>query len=168
LRGWKYLVFEGGTRVPFISWWPGHVKSGVSDQIVSLSDLLASFATLTGQTLAHEAGPDSLDILPALLGTATTPIRQFEVEHGIGGALAIRKGSWKFIPNNDDKEAKDIGSGANPNDPRFAAAIIAQPLLFNLADDPGETRNLAVRHPEKVDELSSLLEKIRHDGRSRQ
>ena len=49
LRGGKYFVYEGGTRVPFIVRWPGGVTPGVSDALVSLVDFSASFAALTGQ-----------------------------------------------------------------------------------------------------------------------
>lgn len=52
-----------------------------------------------------------------------------------------------------------MGSGANPNDERFAAAIIREPLLFNLATDPDETNNLAGKYPEKIKEMSESLQK---------
>ncbi|HTJ00061.1 MAG TPA: hypothetical protein VL527_14365, partial [Dongiaceae bacterium] len=57
--------------------------------------------------------------------------------------------------------AGGMGSGANPNDPRFAAAIIREPLLFNLVTNPDETRNLAAQHPKQVKRLAALLTKER-------
>ncbi len=51
LRGGKYSNFEAGTRVPFIVRWPGQVKAGRSDALVSQVDFPASFAAFTGQTL---------------------------------------------------------------------------------------------------------------------
>jgi len=51
-----------------------------------------------------------------------------------------------------------VGSGADLNDPRFAEAIIHEPLLFDLADDPGETNNLAAKFPQKIKALSALLQ----------
>jgi len=167
LRGWKYLVYEGGTRVPFIAHWPGRVPVGVSDQMFCLSDVMATCAALVGQKLPEDAGVDSLNQLPVLLGKAHKSLREDDVQQGISGSLAIRKGEWKYIPSNAGDQASGMGSGANPNDPRFAAAIIRQPLLFNLAKDPDETKNLAAEYPRKVAELSALLEKIQTDGRSR-
>ena len=60
LRGGKYSLYEGGTRVPFLARWPARIKPGVSDALVSQVDFLATFAELTGQKLAADAGPDSL------------------------------------------------------------------------------------------------------------
>ncbi|HTJ00701.1 MAG TPA: hypothetical protein VL527_17595 [Dongiaceae bacterium] len=80
------------------------------------------------------------------------------IEQGISGAYGIRQGDWKYIPANASAGAGGMGSGANPNDPRFAAAIIREPLLFNLVTNPDETRNLAAQYPEKLRELSVLLQ----------
>ena len=68
-RGGKYSHFEGGTRVPFIVRWPGRVKPGTSDALVSQVDFLASFAALVKQPLAGARAPDSVDTLAAFLGT---------------------------------------------------------------------------------------------------
>ena len=71
LRGGKGSAYEGGTRVPFIARWPGRIKPGVSDELICHVDMLATFAALTGQTLPADAGPDSFNVLPALLGEPT-------------------------------------------------------------------------------------------------
>jgi arylsulfatase A-like enzyme len=157
LRGGKYNVFEGGTRVPFIANWPGRVPAAVSDQILGLTDLLATCAALAGRELPERAGMDSLDQSPVLLGKGGGMIRDSVIQQGISGALAIRHGDWKLIPANAAAAAGGMGSGANPDDPRFAAAIVRETQLFNLASDPSEKTNLAARHPEKVAELTSLL-----------
>lgn len=157
LRGWKYLVYEGGTRVPFIARWPGKVPVGVSDRMLCLTDVMAACGALTGQKLPKGAGVDSLNQLPVLLGQNPKPVRTSVVQQGISGAFAIRQGDWKFIPANANAIASGMGSGANPDDPRFAEAVIREPLLFNLAEDPDETKNLAAQYPERVKELSALL-----------
>jgi hypothetical protein len=100
---------------------------------------------------------DSLNQLPVLLNKDNEPVRDSVVQQGISSALAIRQGDWKFIPANAAAVTSGTGSGADPNDPRFAAAIVREPLLFNLADDPEETKNLAAQRPDKVKELSALL-----------
>ncbi len=167
LHGWKYLVFEGGARVPFIARWPGHVPAGVSDEMLCLTDLLATCAALTEESLPEDVGRDSLNLLPLLLGRSKVSPRDSVVQQGISSGLAIRKGNWKFIPPNAKAGASGMGSGANPNDTRFAEATIREPLLFNLAEDPAETKNLTGKHANKVRELTALLDTIRTRGRSR-
>ena len=95
LRGGKSSIWEGGTRVPFVVRWPARVKPGVSDAIVSQVDLCSTLAALCGQTLAPDDAPDSINVLPALLGDSPEG-REHVLEHA--GKVAIRKGPWKFIP----------------------------------------------------------------------
>lgn len=156
LRGGKYSNFEGGTRVPFIVRWPGRIKRAVSDALVSQVDLLASFAALTGQKLAAVDAPDSHDMMPALLGKSKTG-RKHLVEQA--GALSLRQGRWKYIePNNrpqiDQNTNTELGNDSTPQ-------------LYYLADDPGETRNIAAQHPNTVKGMAAVLQKIRQAGRSR-
>lgn len=96
-----------------------------------------------------------------LLGKAKAPLRTEIVEHGTSGSLALRQGDRKFIPATPQAAASGIGSGADPNDKRFAESRIPEPLLFNLKTDPGETRNLALKMPERVAAMSQRLEAIR-------
>lgn len=159
LRGWKYLRFEAGTRVPMIFTWPARIRPGTTPQLFSLVDLPATFAALTRQPPPPSAR-DSLNLLPILLGETNAQLRTNVVQHGIGNTLALRSGDWKYIPANPDT-ATGIGRGANPADTRFAEARIPEPLLFNLADDPGETKNLAKSHPEKLKALAAELEQLR-------
>lgn len=149
-RGGKYSNFEGGTRVPFIVRWPGRVKRGVSDALVSQVDLLASFAALTGQTLAATDAPDSHEMMGTLLGTSRTG-RSHLVEQA--GALSVRQGPWKYIePNNRPKLNVQTNTELG-ND--------TAPQLYNLREDPGETRNVAAKYPARVKELETLLQQLR-------
>jgi arylsulfatase A-like enzyme len=150
LRGTKGSAFEGGTRVPFVARWPGRIKPGVSEELICHVDMLATVAALTGQTLPADAGPDSFNLLPALLGeNRDRPVREYLVEHG--NVLALRQGPWKLIPS---------GSGPKKKKP-------VETQLYNLATDLGETQNLASQHPERVRMMETMLEKIRSAGRSR-
>jgi arylsulfatase A-like enzyme len=157
LRAGKGSAYEGGTRVPLVARWPGKIKVGVSDELICQVDMLATVAALTGRSLPDDAGPDSFNILPALLGEKRDkPCRDHLVEHG--NALAIRKGAWKLIPANPGGSGKGKGKGKE---------AVAGPQLYNLADDLGETKNVADQHPEIVKELSDLLTQVREKGRSR-
>ncbi len=158
LRGWKYLTFEGGCRVPFIARWPQQIKPRVSDQLISLVDIYATLAKIVGQKIPPHTAPDSLDLSAVLLGKTKKNLRNNTVLHGIGG-LALRQGDWKYIPATAG--AGGMGSGANAADERFAAANIPEPLLFNLATDPNETTNVLAQHHKKAKELTKQLETIK-------
>ncbi|HVU35011.1 MAG TPA: arylsulfatase [Opitutaceae bacterium] len=165
LRGWKYLIYEGGMRVPFIARWPGHIRPGESSGMICLTDLLATAADLTGQPLPPDAGIDSIDALPLLLSQPSAKARTNLVEQGISGAIALREGDWKYVPANVATQASGMGSGANPNDARFRDSIIPKTLLFNLVDDPTESHNVAADHPDKVAELARELAAIQKETR---
>lgn len=69
LIGQKGDAWEGGNRVPFVARWPGHILAGtVSDGLLCLTDMMATFAAITGQSLPADAGPDSFDAMPLLMG----------------------------------------------------------------------------------------------------
>ena len=156
LRGGKYSRFEAGTRVPFIVRWPGRVKPGVSHALVSQVDLIASLVTLTGQRLGNSEAPDSLDVLPALLGQSQRG-REHIVEHA--GGLALRLDHWKYIEPRQGPRRSVTTNIELGNDP--------EPQLYDLSKDAGETQNLAAQHPERVKNMEALLQKIRQDRRSR-
>jgi arylsulfatase A-like enzyme len=155
-RGGKYSRFEAGTRVPFILQWPGRVKSGTSDALLSQMDLYASFAALTGAELSRIAAPDSFNLLPALLGRSKTG-RDYLVQHA--GTLCLRQGPWKFV-----EPSKGPAMNTNVN---IETGADLEPQLYNLEKDPGETRNLAGQHPEMVKEFTEKLARIRSAGRTR-
>jgi arylsulfatase A-like enzyme len=154
LRGYKSDAWEGGHRVPFIVRWPGTVKPGsVCRQLVHQADLLRTFADILGTKLPDNAGEDSFSLLPLLRGE-DKPTRANAVSASSGGVPAVRLGNWKYIP------APGSGGWGTGGDP-------SQPVqLYNLADDLGETNNLAAAEPGKVAEMKTLLEKLITAGRS--
>lgn len=149
LRGGKYSFFEGGTRIPMVISWPGRIKPGTSDAIVGQVDFIASFAAMTGRKLKHDEAPDSIDVLPALLGDFRTG-RDHIIEHA--GRLALRHGDWKYIePPAAKKDAKQT----------------PKPQLFHLGDDLGETADVADKYPDRAKQLAEILRKLKSSGRSR-
>jgi len=149
LRGGKYQIFEGGTRMPFITSWPGHIQPGTSDALVGQVDLLASFGALASVPASERAVPDSTDQLQTLLGKAKTG-REYIVEEST--VLAIRKGQWKLIDANQPV-GQGHGSKVDTQGTEYQ--------LYDLSKDIGEKNNLAAAHPEIVQELAEKLRDIR-------
>ncbi len=158
-RGGKYSIFEGGTRTPFITYWPGTIESDVSDKMVSTVDLAASLAALAGQDLPEDAAPDSFNVLPALLGKAGAPGRDHVVQqNNSGNQLALRVGKWKLL---DFGTKKAVGSKTYQKKAGHRYA------LYNLAKDPGEQNNLAEEHPQRLKRMRSRLREIRETDQTR-
>ncbi len=156
-RGYKGNIWEGGHRVPFIARWPGQIDPGtINSQTISLTDMLATFAGLTGQSLYINAGEDSYNMLPAILGEQfEPPDKRIRIFHSVSGVFAIRKGKWKLIEG-----TRGSGSGKlNLN--RDSLENIGQ--LYNLEEDPYEQIDLYDQHPDIVSELLDILQKIRKD-----
>jgi arylsulfatase A-like enzyme len=160
-RGGKYSLYEAGTRVPFLARWPGRIRPGVSDALVSQIDLYSSLAAIAGQKLGDDAGPDSFDMSAALLGEDRKG-RDWLVEHGQTG-IALRKGQWKYMPPAPNLKAATGPIAFN----RGTRASAAPEELYDLASDPAETRNVAAEKPEVVREMAAALEKIRRSPKSR-
>jgi arylsulfatase A-like enzyme len=151
-RGQKCTIYQGGFRVPFVARWQGHIPAkSESGQMICLVDLLATVAELTGQSLPKTAAgaEDSFSFLPALLGkTGGGTSRSALVLHSVDGTFAVRKGPWKWI---EGVPAKKQGQ------PGFRGAE----ELYDLAADPGETRNVIQAHTEVTKELRTYLATLR-------
>lgn len=168
-RGVKRDNWEGGHRVPFIARWPGKVKPGTtSGQLTSLTDVMATLASIVGANLPADAAEDSFNMLPALLGQDNAAIRPYMIQQAFGARyLSIRRGNWKYLDH--------TGSGGNnyEKSPQLRPFILpdtapdAPGQLYDLQADPGETRNLYHEHPAIVKELKALLAQSRASGRSR-
>jgi arylsulfatase A-like enzyme len=161
--GGKYSVLEGGTRTPFITYWPGRISPGISDEMVCTIDFAASFASLTGVELPNEACPDSFDIMDALLGKKGAKGRRhlIQQDNGKGGNYGFRAGKWK-LQRHDSKRKRNVvvtNKLANSPAPRFA--------LFDLSQDELEENNIAKAHPKVLERMKHRLQKIIDSGRSR-
>ena len=170
-RSGKYSIYDGGTRVPMIVRWPAGVKAGgTSAALIDHVDLTASLAALTGQALALDAAVDSFNMLPALLGRSPAG-RSFVIEEastvvsekasltkGAGGSiLALVEGGWKLIRANG-------GAVSYHGNPIGAAPA---PQLFDLANDPAETVDLAAQYPDRVRTMDRHLAAMIAAGRTR-
>lgn len=159
-RGKKSQLWEGGHRVPFIVRWPERVKPGVSPALVCLQDLPATIAAVAKTPLTADAAPDSINLLPLLLGESATARDHLVLMSGKGD-LAIRRGPWKYIPDLSTADGWDSWKN------KGHAGKRGKPGLYNLEDDPGEERNLQSERPEISKQLAELLQKVRSAGQSR-
>ncbi len=138
-RGYKRDVYEGGIRVPFIAVWPGVIQQGQSDFMCSFWDMLPTFAQLTGNKVKRT---DGISLMPTLTGKGKQKEHDyfyFEFQE-LGGRQAVRKGDWKLIRLRASKGENSIWE------------------LYNLAADPSEVHNLVKEYPEKVKELTAIMQ----------
>ena len=160
-RGMKRDNWEGGHRIPLIVRWPGRIEPGsTSDQLTSLTDLMATLAAVVGTDLPQETAEDSFNMLPVWLGEqGDQPVRPYLLQQTISLAMSIRQGRWKFLDHR--------GSGGNnyERSPQLRPYALlntapdAPGQLYDLETDPGETRNLYFEQPEIVSRLQQLLKK---------
>ena len=139
-RGYKRDVYEGGIRVPFIVRWPGHVaEGGETDFMCSFWDLMPTLREINGQAVPDDM--DGISLLPLWEG------RKGQKEHDylyfefqeMNGRQAVRKGPWKLVHMNIRSE-KDYFE------------------LYNIEEDPSETKNLIGEYPDKAEELKGIME----------
>lgn len=129
---------------------------------------MATVASIVGADLPENAGEDSYDMLPVLLGKqGDAPVRTYLLQQSSNiRYLSLRKGNWKYLDHQ--------GSGGNKyeDNPMLQGYILreADPAvpgqLYNLEKDPGETTNLYSQRPDIVAELKVKLEEFKATGRS--
>jgi len=179
LLGFKFDAWEGGHRIPFLARWPGKIKAGsTSDQLICNVDMLATFASLTGVELERGQGPDSFNVLPALLVEPTQPIRDHVVlAPRVATHLAIRQGKWIYIGARGAGGFSGIKRGEHAFGGPGALAFTKQQnsditpggefkkdappaQLYDLDADLSQMTNLYDQHPELVAQLKHRLGQI--------
>lgn len=132
--GGKWSLWEGGIRSPILIQWKGHIPGGQTvKQMTTQLDWLPTVMAARGIETKSNWELDGVNLLPWLEGKATAPA-QGALFWRFGIQYAVRQGDWKLLkPSIDD-----------------------QPMLFNLAADPGEKNDLATKEPAKVKELQKL------------
>ncbi|MBW4329936.1 arylsulfatase [Stakelama sp. CBK3Z-3] len=169
-RSGKYAIYDGGLMVPFIVRWPDAVPAGVeSPALVDHVDIFATMAALTGQTLAHDAAVDSFDLLPAFIGatrsgreyvvedTSTNIAEEDNLKKHSNSIFALVAGDWKVI--------KPLGQPSSFHGNEIGNGPV--PALFNIANDPGETVDLAARYPDRTRTMLARLDTILDGSRTR-
>ena len=144
LRGLKGSLYEGGIRVPLIVKWPGKIAARSNSSLVTgLEDWLPTLADLIDQTASVPQGLDGVSIAPTLLGKGQEE-REFMYREfsGYGGQQAVWMGPWKGVRQN-------LMRKKNMNPLKIE--------LYNLDQDPNETKDVASGHPEVVEQIRKLM-----------
>ena len=185
-REGKLTAFEGGHRVPFVARWPGKVAPGrTSDELFTAMDLHATIAHLVGAKTPAEHY-DGIDLTPLLLGGKGAKGRSEFWYYSTEELHAVRQGNWKLhLPHEYLTLIAEPGKGGKPSNfgriqPGAAGSIQNSGLrgiaarhgykfeqiglaLYNLADDPGESRDVAAAHPDVVARLQKVAAAARAD-----
>lgn len=140
LKGKKGTLWEGGVRVPWAMRWPGKIKPGsvIDDAVISL-DILPTVVEMSGNKVDESWKLDGRSLLPVMTGKVESmPERALHWrQHGSEGSIAIRDGDWKLIHNRKEEGA--------------------EPELYDLSKDVGESKNLADAHPDVVARLTEKM-----------
>jgi arylsulfatase A-like enzyme len=166
LRAGKGTLYEGGTRVPALASWPGHIPAGtVVEHPLHVVDWYPTLLNLAGASLEQSTPLDGLDIWLTITAGQPSPHQEI-VLNATPHAGAIRVEHWKLLLN-ATREHNDGGDSAERKNAARKSGKKASPdeviELYDLSSDPGENHNLAAQHPEKVHEL-----RTRYDSFARQ
>jgi arylsulfatase A-like enzyme len=145
-RAGKGFLYEGGLRIPLIVRWPGVIAAGrVESSPVINTDWLPTLLHLAGAKVPHDL--DGVNMAALLAGTAQPPVRPLfwhfphYTNQGSQPAGAVRENGWKLIEHYEDGRLE----------------------LFDLANDIGETKNLAGIEKERAMRMAASLAKWRSD-----
>jgi len=123
-RGGKASVYEGGHRVPAVVWAPGRLTPGVCSELIVGMDIMPTTLSLADIKMPDTPVLDGIDVGPALLKSQSLPTRPVLWGRTPQGALRI--GPWKLVGNE----------------------------LYNLSEDPKETKDLASIYPQRVSKMA--------------
>ncbi len=141
-RGGKGTLYEGGTRVAALANWPGRIKAGEVKEVIHVVDMFPTLAGLAGATSIQGKPLDGLDVWSTISNGDTSPRQEvvYNIEPFRGG---VRAGDWKLI---------------------WRTSLPSAIELYNIAQDPSETTNLADSHPLKVVELQRRIEQLARES----
>jgi arylsulfatase A-like enzyme len=142
LRGGKRDLYEGGIRVPFIVRYPGKIKPGSeSNHLSAFWDFLPTACQLAGVEPTNK-DINGISLVPELLNKEQEKHEYlyWEFNEQQGPIQAIRQGNWKLVYK-----------------------LEKTPELYNLANDIGENKNLALEEPEKLKKMLAILKNVRSE-----
>jgi uncharacterized sulfatase len=140
LRGRIRDSYEGGVRVPFIARWPGKIPAGTSvDSPAIMYDVFPTLLEIAGVKLPDDRVYDGRSLRPLLLGESADAVRRREPFIWVydDNVTSLRDGRWKLHLAARDKP-------------------LPEPELYELENDPAETKSVAAEHPEVVARLTKV------------
>ena len=151
LRGTKTSLYNGGTCVPFLLRWPSQVKPSVSHALVCQMDLLASLASLIGQTYSDKT--DSQNTLSVFLGQKDQGRTELVIE-GMS-TYAFRQGDWVMIP--------PYPSASPKTDEKTTMNMSHCYQLYNVKEDVGQQHNLATKEVQRLRRMMMRFEQLKRE-----
>ena len=180
-RGYKFSLYEGGLRVPFVARWPGVAQPGQEcRELIGLHDLMATLADVTGYQLGEEDAVDSVSWLPLLKNHRGEAVRESMIMASTH-AYTFRQGAWKLIldPGSGcpgkfgnsptSEEAWDSAMEIFGEDRKPTAEELRKPpfiQLYHLRKDPGEWNDYAPNFPPRVEKMLKEFDRQVASGRS--
>jgi arylsulfatase A-like enzyme len=141
-RGGKGMLYEGGTRVAALANWPGHIQPGDVKEPMHVVDMFPTLAGLAGASTNKGKPLDGMDVWATISEGKPSPRKEivYNIEPFRGG---LREGDWKLI---------------------WRTPLPSALELYNIAEDPSETTNVADKHPDIVAELQKRIEQLARDS----
>jgi arylsulfatase A-like enzyme len=147
LRGGKYSLFEGGTKVPFMAYWKGTIKPQVSDALICQLDLLSCLGNLTGASIPQNDGQNFKNVI---LGKSKKGRKDLVLE--ASSKLAFRNSDFVLIP---PYKGNSISKEVN-----IELGVSNEYQLYNLQIDPSQKQNLAKSNPKLVEKLKIEMKNV--------
>ena len=138
LKGYKAELYEGGIRVPAIIFWKNHLKHNKVEQLIKVTDLFPTLTSLVDSSLTQSLDLDGENMWD-FISIEEQKNEEREIYYRIPDQFALRKGDWKLI-----HFGNTLGEGREE--------------LFNLKNDPNETKNVVKDYPKVRNELFKALE----------
>jgi arylsulfatase A len=171
LKGGKHSEWEGGFREPFLVRWPGKVPAGtVSEQVICLTDMVATFANLLNVPLPKGNAEDSFDVMRAFTEAKPgTPVRDHVILQSASAIYDLRQGDWKFIERANAPEFTSVRNKKKTDaaEKKKKKAGQQKDELYNLKSDPAEAKNVITDNTELAAKLKKLLVEARDRGYTR-
>lgn len=183
LRGEKGTTFEGGVRVPFVARWPGKIPANrTTAEPITVMDMLPTFVSLAGGTVPTNRVIDGKNAWPVIAGVAGAKSPHDAIYYLRGNSVdGIRAGDWKLLAVDAKNMASDeheLTEEEKELPPRQLKKLLKErakaargekgetEMLFNLRDDPGETKDLTKEQPDIAAGLKKQLETFRAEFRA--
>ena len=169
LRDFKGTIFEGGTRAAAFAAWPGRIPADKRvTQPMHMVDWYPTLIKLAGGTLEQKLPIDGLDVWPMLTKGAASPHDAIlSVSTQGPSRAAVRMGDWKLIVSGNvaaDGDEDDNGAAKAKKKGKAGAGKYEPVALYNLVEDPSETRNLAAAQPDRVKSMRTRLAELLKDA----